>query len=285
MNREAVVTGASGFIGSELCRELIHQGWKVRGVSRRSDFHLEGGESEIVQDYGDVRSSPNAVLFHLAGESNLRVVAENPELERKHSQVTAHRLLASSFKKIVFVSSGAVYGDQSLEPRSESERLSPVQPYGQIKLETEHFFTNAGHAAVRLGNVYGIGMSKSNILSDIFSQLCQSTSLTVRNVTAVRVYIHVSDVGTGLIRVGTSEMNGVFNLGTGKGTSVGDLVRCVLRHASENNRDIRALDAHSSVSQLILSPEKAKSLLGFQAQVSLDSGIQELLKNILFQRG
>jgi len=146
---KALVTGASGFIGSTLIQELNTRGFEVSALMRKtsSAANLEGLKYERLEgDLSDLRSLKSAVkgmdyVFHLAGT----IFGPNRQYFFEHNSEGTRRLAEAvaencpSLKRFVFVSSLAAGGPSlSASPRTESDSDAPVSAYGWSKLSAEH---------------------------------------------------------------------------------------------------------------------------------------------------
>jgi UDP-glucuronate 4-epimerase len=156
----ALITGAAGFIGSQLAERLIAEGEAVRGVDRLSDYYdpelkrgnlaslmtedgfelIEGSINEL--DPGALLDGVS-VVYHLAGQPGVRVSwGREFEVYLEDNVLSTQRLLEAAKQadlgRFVLASSSSIYGDAEHFPTTESERPSPVSPYGVTKLAAEH---------------------------------------------------------------------------------------------------------------------------------------------------
>ena len=150
-----LVTGAAGFIGSSLCRALLAQGQSVRGLDNLSTGHPDFVKWEPVVR-GDVRNSDTVLqalrqhnviaVMHFAASSAVGESVVNPEKYYANNVVGTLSLLRAMREygcdKLVFSSTGAVYGDASSRPISEAAVCEPVNPYGSSKLMSERILAD-----------------------------------------------------------------------------------------------------------------------------------------------
>jgi len=277
---DVVVTGASGFIGRWVCEELLRRGAVVYGLTRSNAKAIAGVRYLKVATYDQARVPPGAVCIHLAGGNLADNVATNVRAEFDESIGLAKKIATGSFTRVVFISSALVYGYSIQTPRREDEPISPGGAYATMKAAAEEIFLSHGHTVARLANVYGPGMSAVNVLSDVLQQVPGSGDIQVRDVDPIRDYIYVSDIARGLAALalyGTE--GGIFNLGTGIGTSVGQLVACIAEQAGEEGRRVVSYGSDGRRSILILDPGKTAAALGWQADIPLAEGLKELIEN------
>jgi UDP-glucose 4-epimerase len=170
--RRAVVTGATGFVGRQLCVLLRDNGLIVRAVARRA---AEGPWHEMrAVDLTDPAAGADLydgadVVFHLAALTHAAALAaEEEEYRRVNVQATRHVVagaLAAGARRLVFLSSVKAMGEGGREPQTEQDPPRPTTPYGRTKLEAEDLVLAAGRTArsvihtavVRAPLIYGPG--------------------------------------------------------------------------------------------------------------------------------
>lgn len=272
-----VVTGAGGFIGQQLCRELIAQGRRVLAVSRRSARPITNAELATVADYQDTPCPADSVCVHLAANNHIGAVQNDPTRALEDSLGIAKALLRKSFRKIVYVSSSAVYGDRDGSPHTEAGATNPLNKYAEIKLATEKLFRDTAHVVARPANVYGPGMSLENVISDILKQMPGDAPIQVRNAASTRDYLHVSDAVRGLAVLATTDQGpGTFNLGSGRASSVAEIIAILLQINGQRDRQVESLS--NAPSTLIVDSTRIAESYGWRASKSLEEGLKKLLK-------
>jgi nucleoside-diphosphate-sugar epimerase len=273
--RRLVVLGAAGFIGSHVLRECRDRGHDAIGVSREGNFGGAAAVDRASLDLDlDVPRFGEAVCVHLA-EPNLQVdsdVSAQNLLRAKH-------VLAAPFSRIVYCSSAAVYGDQVSEPRREGESVTGTTEYARSKIAVEGLMAaDPRCVTVRPANVYGRGMSRRNVLSDILSQLHLPGPIRLRDLAPVRDYVAVKDVADAMLEVAFSDVSGTINIGSGRGTSVLELATIVCEVGGQPGRAITGTSRTSIASHLVLSIERLLEELGWSPSVGLTDGIAQLMQ-------
>ena len=188
----AWVTGAHGFVGRNLTRELARQGYAVSGVGHgvwpeeEASRHglsvwLNGEIGASNLEALRTRGGLPAVVFHLAGGSSVGASLSSPHEDFERTVSTTARLLEwirqhSKGTRVIAVSSAAVYGDGHAGPIPEDARLNPYSPYGLHKRFMEDMCLQYARdfglscGIVRLFSVYGAGLQKQ-LLWDACSKL------------------------------------------------------------------------------------------------------------------
>ena len=265
-----VVTGASGFLGGTILRKLIGAGINGEGVSRKKTTGLLQVERYAESPAGDV-------LIHLA-EINNRAHVNELSVEYEHeASSTLHSLLKKGYRKVIYASSSVLYGDGDCTPHIESDPVITSDAYTRVKFASEQSVLSCGGGVVRLANIYGPGMAAENVLSQILGQFDQDGPITLQNTSPVRDFIWVEDAAEAIVKLVTGRAQGVFNVGTGIGTSIGELARMLLEEVKQPQRQIVSVQTATGPSCIVLDIAKAKQDLHWQPSVLLNEGLRRLV--------
>lgn len=180
--RQALVTGAGGFVGQALCRRLISDGWHVRGTVRTASGNgPEGIEIVPVDDLARFSEWPSVlsgidVIVHLAARVHMtRERASDPlaAFRRVNVQGTerlAEAAVVAGITRVIYLSTVKVHGEESQRPLTEDDPAAPLDAYGVSKWEAEQALrritgkTGLDIVTIRPPLVYGPGV-KANFLS------------------------------------------------------------------------------------------------------------------------
>jgi UDP-glucose 4-epimerase len=290
----AIVTGGAGFIGSHVVDALVARGDEVavidslvhgskENVNAGAELHVRDIREPLDDLFDAVR--PEAV-FHLAAQADVRVSVENPVEDADVNVVGTIRILEGARRhgaQVVFSSTGgAIYGECE-EPAPEDAATEPLSPYGTSKLAAEEYLRSYNrlyetrHISLRYGNVYGPRQDphgEAGVVAIFLGALSREEHAKIFGDGAqTRDYIYVGDVA----RATTSTVGqdqGVFNVGTGRETSVVELYELCARVAGS---DVPAKHATARLGELqrsFLDPTRAASELGFTAMVELEDGLR-----------
>ncbi|MGQ0684314.1 NAD-dependent epimerase/dehydratase family protein [Bradyrhizobium sp.] len=258
--REIVVTGASGFLGRALMAELSHGGLPAMGVCRRA---LNG--MHRVADYRDTPSAD--VLIHLAEEPD-RAVANRVDAASCDQSDVIRRLSARA-GKIIYASSGVVYGDNGRAPFATDHPVHGYDLYSRLKIANERVVLDAGGTVLRLANLYGAGMSPNNVISDIARQIPGDGALRIRDDRPVRDFLAVTDAARAFALATKATVRGILNIGTGKGHSIGQVAKLALEVAGQPRREIVATSPSGKPSVNVLEVSETLRRLGWSSTRSL----------------
>lgn len=292
-----VIVGGNGFIGSALIDRLLQEGYRdvvnvSRGDSRRNDIvhvraSLADGDAiaEVIRE-GDI-------VVHLAGSSTPSAVEEDPAGAAQEEIVGSITLLGIcvrlKVRKFIYLSSGGtVYGPADA-PAPETSPAEPRNAFGTLKRSIELWVEAFGrrygmpYAIVRLSNAYGRKDSRGRAqgVVDIFMERLRADQpIVVRgNGSIVRDYIHIDDVCTFLSKVISDDLAGVYNLGTGVGTSINQLLEILERVTGKKPIVAREEGASFDLPYSVLSIEKARNT-GWEPRQTLEERIRQFWNNV-----
>lgn len=264
------VTGASGFLGRAVVKELRSSGFGVLPVARSS-----GGDWNRIPDYS---GSPSAdILIHLAEDSDRRRVNDEGEMYEAAANATFKALLAKGYRRVVYASSAAIYGDASQSPRMVSEAVAAADTYARAKLANETLALAHGGSVLRFSNLYGPGMSPANVVSAILRQVPGAGDLVLHDDSPVRDFLWIEDAAAAIAAAVSAGHTGLFNVGTGSGTSIGKLAEIALSLAGEEHREIRVDNPSDRISTLILDIGETTRRIGWRPVTSIGDGMERLI--------
>ena len=309
--RRCLVTGGAGFIGSHIAGALLEQGASVRVLDNFSRGKRENlamvaesgsvGRLEVIE--GDLRDSAKLAeavrgvetIFHEAALVSVPESILRPEECLDVNVTGTSRLLEAArragVRRLVLASSAAIYGDSSALPLSETFPPKPLSPYAASKCANELYgamYTRAFGlevTALRYFNVYGPRQRPDSMYAaavPIFvHRLLSGGPVTIfGDGKQTRDLIFVGDVVDANLIAADHPLAPaqVFNVSTGIETSLLDLLDELNRLCPGSPKPVFEAPRPGDIYKSLGSPEKARTVLGFQARTSLADGLEATLK-------
>jgi UDP-glucose 4-epimerase len=301
-----LITGAAGFLGGALANRLAREGQNVRGLDDLSTGDPGVLSPEIHFTRGDINDRPKLwtllqdvdCVYHLAARV---LVSESVLYPREYNHVNVggtvtlmEAMRDVGVRRVVFASSGAIYGDQSQQPVPETALPNPQSPYAVSKLAAEYYIRTIGKlwgietVCLRVFNAYGPGQhlppAHAPVIPNFLKHAIQNGTLVVHgNGQQTRDYVYVDDVVNALAAAATATRidRQIINVGSGVETSVEQLVKYVMNTTGAepqvvtNQRDDRGPD------RLCADLTKARELLNYRPLISLEKGLRLTFENDL----
>ena len=314
-----LITGGLGYIGSHLTVLMNSKGFeviildnlansdistleKINNITGKNNFFIEGDLSDE-SDYAELLNINKIdTVIHLAGYKSVSESLKTPLEYYRNNLIGTLNLLnftrEKNINKFVFSSSATVYGDKNDSPIKESGLKSPINPYGDIKLQIEKLletisFSSKNFSCVSLRYFNPVGSDKSGLLGDNPKNKSNNIMPILMNVaikkeklfyvygkdykthdgTCIRDYIHVMDVAEGHISalkyLKDYQVYDTFNLGTGRGHSVLELID-IFETECDVKIPITFVDKrHGDIPICFADVNKAKKKLNWQAKRDL----------------
>jgi UDP-glucose 4-epimerase len=298
-----LITGAAGFLGSSLANQLAREGHQIRGVDDLSTGDPSTLGPDVHFTRGDLNDRPKLwtllqdvdVVYHLAARVS---VPESILYPRDYNNTNVGGTVALmeamrdvGVRRVVLASSGAVYGDQREQPLKESMTPNPRSPYAVSKLAAEYYVRTIGNlwgietVSLRIFNAYGPGQhlpaSHPPVVPHYLKQAQRGGTLVVHgDGTQTRDFVYVDDVISGMVAAATApNVDGlVINIGSGKETSINELIRCVQEVTGSNAEVIHNPKTSGGVSRLCADLTLASQKLNYRPSISLIDGLRLTLK-------
>lgn len=293
-----LVSGGAGFIGSNLVDAFIKRGHSVAVVD-----NLSSGKKKNVNprarfykaDITDAKAIESVfkkerpqVLSHLAAQIDVRRSVTDPRYDADVNIGGTLNLLESGrkngLKKVIFSSSGGtIYGECGSRPPTESVPGNPLSPYGIGKFTIEFYLKfyaeiyGLKYTALRYANVYGPRQDphgEAGVVAIFAQRMLKGEDVFVfGDGKQTRDYVFVGDVVDANVRALTRGHNDIFNIGTGKLTSVIDLARAMGRIIGYQNQPVKKPARPGELFRSFLDCRKAGKHLGWKPSVELSAGL------------
>ena len=293
-----LVTGGAGFIGSHLCDALLADGNKVYvldNLSTGSLTNLPKGVTLFEHSLGDDLTPLFSkvkfdAVFHLAAQTEVTKSIADPKFDAQINIMGTLNLLehmrAAGVKRIIFSSTGgAIYGETDRIPTPETSPAIPESPYGIAKLTLDNylqFYQNVhgfSTCSLRYSNVYGprqLPKGEAGVVAIFIQSLLQGKQCTIRgDGKQTRDLVYVHDVVNANLVALHKKLEGIFNVGTGKQTTVNELHEKITKLMGFPWKAVHTPAVKGELMHSALLTDKIKPF--WRAQTELDAGLRETI--------
>ncbi|MEK6744521.1 MAG: NAD-dependent epimerase/dehydratase family protein [Nitrospirota bacterium] len=297
-NKTILITGGAGFIGSHLGDALIGQGAKVVVIDDLSSgvrenvngaavfYELNVADAGIKDIFA--KEQPE-IVYHLASNTNVPRSIEDPLYDFKALEGALNVMdncRRGRVQRFVFTSSGFIYGNTSQRPIAEDEPFRPISPYAITKKSAEQYlqFYNTVYGlssvVVRMATVYGPRQIKG-AMPDYINKLSQGKQAEFYgDGSKTRDYVYIEDIINvllGVLDLRSDYPDPVFNIGSGKETTLRDLYTRIAAHLNKSPDPIILPDRPGELNGYSLDSRKAREALHWEMRHSLDDGLKKTL--------
>ena len=302
-NKEILVTGGCGFIGSEIVKQLSQIGANVTIID-----NLSSGKEKYIQDLSNVKLITADLLDDDAIESVVKdkeyvinnaalpFIPDSYYIPKKFFDVNVNATISLALsvikekkaKRFVHISSSEIYGTARYTPMDENHQTTPQSTYAVSKLAGERVvFTmykehNLPAVIIRPFNSFGPNITQPYIIPEIIRQIMKGDVIKLGNLNAKRDLTYVSDTAKGIILSLVKEgvIGEVINIGSQRSYSIKDLVSLI----SEIMGKKVSIEIDSSrfrpydVDTLICDYERATKLLGWKPEITIREGLEKTIE-------
>jgi len=300
-----LVTGGAGFIGSNICRELVSRGCFVRVVDnlltgKRSNLSGILEKVEFIEaDMGDEEVARAAmedieVVLHQGALPSVPKSVDDPAATHKHCLEATFTLLLAArdaeVKRFVYASSSSAYGDSPTLPKVETMPANPLSPYAAAKLAGEYY----AKVFYKVFGLETISLRYFNVFGPYQDPTSQYAAAIPAFVTAIlkderptvygdgeqsRDFTYIDNVvKANLLAAGAKQTSGeVLNIACGEAVTVNDTIGVINELLGRDIKPIydapRAGDIKHSLADITL----AKKLIGYKPMVSFKDGLEKAI--------
>lgn len=306
MNRKKriLLTGAAGFIGSNLTNSLLQRGnVQVIGLDNFDDFYSREQKEKNMSSFisnedfsfveGDIRNMAGLlalpeidVIVHLAAKAGVRPSIQNPIICQDVNVSGTQNLLEfarqRNIKQFVFASSSSVYGINENVPWHEEEKLIPISPYASTKLSCEmlgHVYSHLygiRFLALRFFTVYGPAQRPDLAIYKFFNAISKGQAIPVfGDGSTSRDYTFVEDTIQGIeaaIDYDQSDFE-IINIGNHQAVTLTELIHSIEKICGKQAIIDRQPEQAGDVPQTYADISKAEKLLNYHPKTELKTGL------------
>jgi len=300
-----LVTGGAGFIGSHLVDKLIAQNHQVividnlstgkkKFVNTKAKFYKLDINSPKVKEV--FKKEKPSFVFHLAAQKSVTFSLKFPLIDVQTNVLGSLNIIENSLlvkvKKFIFISTGgAIYGQTNLIPSPEVTPEIPTSPYGLAKLTIDRYLKNfyakvkkMSYVSLRLSNVYGSRQDpfgEAGVIAIFINNLLQRKQCYINGSgKQTRDFVYVDDVVSACLK-SINEGQGIYNIGTGKETSISQLHQTIIGLLNVKATAKRRPAIAGEVIRSVLDSRKAKRELSWRPETNLKEGINKTIDYFL----
>ncbi|MAR78446.1 MAG: NAD-dependent dehydratase [Gammaproteobacteria bacterium] len=306
-NKNILVTGAEGFIGSHLIEKLVKGNCNVRAMVLYNSFNNWGWLDTLNDDItknievlpGDIRDSKSTdkacenidYVFHLASLIAIPYSYHSPFSYLDTNVKGTLNMLESSLKhnvsKFIHTSTSEVYGDVIKYPITELTKIISKSPYSATKIAADQLAYSYYSSfdlpvgIIRPFNTYGPRQSNRAIIPTIITQLLNNKDIKLGSLYPTRDFTFISDTIEGFLKFGNSKnsIGEIINIGTGFEISIKDLINMLFKITNKEIKIItdskRIRPKKGEVDRLKASNKKAETLLNWKPKYSGKLGLEK----------
>ena len=286
--KKILITGATGFIGNYLIPELTKD-HKITGISKNKRKSLKNFTTinlDITKSNLKMKNKFTDII-HMAAYSDVAFCNQNPTKCYELNAESTQKMLEVARKndsKMVLVSSSHVYGNPRKKSILENSSCNPLTHYAsskrisEILCETYSKTYGLDIQVARIFSVYGPKSPKSNLIFNIIDQIINNSKIILGNTYPKRDFIFISDVIIGLTKILNSKKKGfqIYNLGSGKSTSVENIVKNCLDISNKKLKIISLKEKRreNEITDIQANISKMKKEFKWKTEISLKKGLE-----------
>ena len=298
-NKRICVTGGAGFVGSHLCEELVKGSNEVKVIDNFTYGSMENLESindsiEIInadiRDISQIKAHLEncEIVYHLAAIANPKKCNKDIE-ETYRVNIEGTKNVISCCKnteRLIFSSSITVYGGNFKSPIDESNPLMSTYSYslakqiGECLLRAYNSTTGIPFTILRNCNIYGPRQAIDYLIPSLIDQGNKDGFIEVWDPHPVRDFVYVTDAVSAFMEVASSEscINKSFNMGTGIGTSIGNVVKIISESLGIEWKDANKPQDVSPF--LVANNEHLCKSSSWRSLIGIREGIQNTIESV-----
>lgn len=293
-----MITGGLGFIGHNLARLYLEEGWRVTIVDNLATHsshpaltkyrieHIDHKNVEFLQSNCNltysvsdkIKTKPDLIV-HLASFPNQRAVEKDTfgAVATMNSCLFSVALWAANHNiRMIYASSSMVYGNFEKLAVNETDPTNPINMYGLLKLQGEQLLKmiHANHVIVRPSAVYGPGDNIDRVLAKWVLTAIRDKTLVVNDPGSLLDFTHVSDLVNGIFLAGQRGIVGqTYNITYGQGRSLGEAAMLTMYMAQSDSKLEYDLADDKMPKRGTLDITLAKNDLGYRPKIGLTEGL------------
>lgn len=297
-NKNILVTGGAGFIGSHLVEKLVNVGSTVTAIDNLSSGKISNLSDVIneisfykmdIRSYEDIKEivKKQDVIFHIAANASVPYSVEHPDYDFETNTIGTFNILRAAaeanLEKVVYASSAAVYGEPKYVPINEEHPLNPISPYGASKLAGEKIgfafkeTYGVNFVAIRIFNTYGPKQPRY-VMYDFFKKLKNKPEIlsVLGSGNQIRDYCYIDDM-IDAFRIVAEKGDSIYNAAGGQSTFIRDLAEYMVSKISPKTKIEYGEESWKGDIEILRADISRLERLGFKTKYSLEEGLNKFI--------
>jgi UDP-glucose 4-epimerase len=297
-----LVTGGAGFIASHITDAFINEGHQVfildnlatgfeKNINKKAVFIKADICDTNISDFFEKEKFD--VVDHHAAQMDVRRSVANPAFDANTNILGTLNLLQNCIlhgvKKFIFASTGgAVYGEQDYFPADENHPLAPLSPYGISKLAVEKYLYfykvqyNFNYTILRYANIFGPRQNpfgEAGVVAIFTSKLLNGEQPVINGTgLQTRDYVFVEDVVKANLIALKDEQSNIYNVGTGKETTVNDIFNLLNGIIGKGQEEKHGPAAVGEQMRSVITSDKIFKKFGWKPSTKLEDGLKKTVE-------
>ena len=308
MVKKILVTGGCGFIGSNIVRRLVKEGYNVKVID-----DLSAGNKDNIKDCLDdkmCKFRKGSILDKALLQKEFKGIdvviheAANPDVRKSKDNIytdfdvnvlgtvnVLNTMAKEKIPKIIFASSGGtVYGEAEIIPTPETASFSPISHYGASKAAAEQYLSSFSNLfaieaiSFRFGNIFG-PYSVHGVMPDFYRKLKENPKelMILGNGKQTKSYLYVDDCVDAHIQALKTKVEGheAFNIATNKGLTVNEIADNVAASMGLTDVTYKYTGGErgwaGDVKKAVVDITKAKEILNWEPKTAIEDGIKKYI--------
>jgi len=296
--KKILITGSSGTIGTRLCEKLLEKDYKIIGVDIRSNkWSKKINKLTMIADLRDRRTFKHLpkdvdLVIHLAANARVYNLIVDPNLARDNFEILFNTLefcRKNNIKRFIFASSREVYGnsEQMLHAETGAYVRNSESPYAASKIGGEALIYaynrcyGMNFVVIRFSNVYGMYDDSDRIIPLFIGLTRENKDLIVYGKEKLLDFTYIDDAIAGILKSierFNRIKNEIFNIASGKSTSLLEVAGLIQKYMKGKNRIIIKENRAGEVVRFVADISRAKEKISYEPETMINSGVRKSVK-------
>ena len=268
INSDIVITGSSGFIGTNLKNFFSKKKIKFTAYSRKKNSSFK-----YVKRYDQIKFKKNSSLIYLS-QSNENTTSYKSEI------ATLKKLMTYDWKYIIYFSSIKVYKNNKKRIITENNPINLNNNYSKLKINSEKIIIKKKNSiCLRISNIYGPYFNEKTLLDDILNNIYKKEAVSIRNKYEFVDFLNIDDLNQLVLILLKKEIKGIFNVAHGRSIEIEVLIKKILSILKLKKKIISKINKKKKIE---IDISKIKKKTGWKPKKKIEKGLNEIFKKDMY---